>query len=264
MRSAIIALLIGAQALHAQSAALLGTVMRDTLGHALAGGIEVRIPQLKGATQTNYMGEFRLSPIPPGTYLVTIRTVGYEPFSDSITFAAGQTINREFVLKPIATQLEAVQTQASAVKKYRSPALNAFEERRTSGHGGYFITDSVFRAAENGRLPDVLGRIPGLQKVPDRAATYMASSRSASDGGPVFMSKKSQGVTYCFVTVYVDGIMRWQGPPSASNPPLDMNTAINIVDLAGAEFYAGGAAIPVQFNATSTSCGVLLLWTREQ
>lgn len=119
------------------------------------------------------------------------------------------------------------------------------------------------RAAENDRLTDVLGRIPGLQKVPDRAATYIASSRSASSGGPVFLSKKGAGVMYCFVTILVDGVMRWQGPPSTTNPPFDLNT-INVSELAGAEFYAGGAALPVQYNATGTSCGVLLLWTRER
>lgn len=118
---------------HAQTAALVGSVMRDTLGHAMAGGIEVRIPQLNGATTTNYMGEFRFTRVPAGTYLVAIRAVGYEPLSDSIKFVENQTITHEFVLKPLATQLDPVRTQAAGVTKYRSPALSAFEERRTSG-----------------------------------------------------------------------------------------------------------------------------------
>ena len=257
------ALVLGvAGALGAQTAALVGTVMRDTLGHALGGGIEVRIPQLNGVTTTNYLGEFRFTRIPPGTYLVAIRSVGFEPFSDSITFVANQAVNREVVLKPIATLLDPVQTQAAGVKRYRSPALNDFEVRRLSGKGGYFVSDSVMRADESSRLSDVLGRIPGLQKVPDRAAVYMASSRSGTDGGMVFQGKKG-GIVFCYVTIYIDGVMRWQGPASPSNPPFDLNT-INVSDLAGAEFYAGGASVPVQYNATGTSCGVLLLWTRER
>ena len=34
--------------------------------------------------------------------------------------------------------------------------------------------------------------------------------------------------------------------------------------LAGLEFYAAGASIPPQFNATDDGCGTLLLWTRER
>lgn len=254
--------LVCSRVLGAQTGAFVGTVMRDTLGHAMGGGVEIRIPQLNGSVTTNYMGEFRVTRIPAGTYLVTIRSVGFEPLSDSVTFIANQTVSREFVLKPIATQLDPVKTQAQGARKYISPMLNAFEERRLSGKGGYFITDSVMRASDNSRLPDVLGRIPGIQKIPDRGFTYIASSRSASDGGPVFLSKKAPGTNYCFVTIYVNGVMRWQGPSSASNPPFDMNT-INVSELAAAEYYPGGAAIPVQYSPTGTSCGVLLLWTRE-
>jgi hypothetical protein len=246
----------------AQTSALVGTVMRDTLGHAMGGGVEIRIPQLNGGATTNYMGEFRITRIPPGTYLVSIRSVGFEPLSDSITFVANQAVTREFVLKPIATQLDPVQTQAVAPRKYVSPALNGFEERRLSGKGGYFIADSLMRAAENNRLSDVLGRIPGIQKIPDRGFTYIASSRSGTDGGLVFQGAKGK-VTFCAVTIYINGVLRWEGPASATNPPLDINT-INVSELAGAEFYAGGAAMPVQFNKTGTSCGVLLLWTRER
>jgi len=260
----VAATMVAAHSLRAQTAALVGTVMRDTLGHALGGGIEVRIPQLNSGANTNYLGEFRVTRIPPGTYLVTIRSVGFEPFSDSITFVANQAVSREFVLKPIATQLDPVHTQAAAATKYRSPALNQFEERRLSGKGGYFISDSVFRTNEPERLTDVIGRIPGLQKIPDRAAVYIASSRSSGDGGLVFQSaNKKPATTHCYVTVYIDGVLRWQGPASQTNPPFDLNT-IQVSDLAGAEFYAGGASLPVQFNATGTSCGVLLLWTRER
>ncbi len=133
-----------------------------------------------------------------------------------------------------------------------------------SGKGGYFIADSVMRLNEPERLTDVIGRIPGLQKIPDRAAVYIASSRSTGDGGLVFQSaNKRAEKTHCYVTVYVDGVLRWQGPDSPTNPPFDLNS-MQVSDLAGAEFYAGGASLPVQFSPTGTSCGVLLLWTRER
>ena len=145
-----------------------------------------------------------------------------------------------------------------------SAALNAFDERRTSGHGGQFVSDSDFRANQNSRLSELLvRRIAGLMKVPVGPNTYLASGRSlGNDGGPVFQSKQGPNV-YCWVTVYLDGSKIFQGPGSSQLKPPDFNN-MAIAEFSGAEYYAGGASVPPQFNATGTSCGVLLLWTRER
>lgn len=260
-RSAIGAalLLLASQSLRGQTSALLGTVMRDTLGHAVGGGAEVRIPQLNGGTTTNYLGEFRLTRIPPGTYLVTIRSVGFAPFADSITFVANQAVTREFVMTAIVTKLDTVQTRAAAARKYLSPALTGFEERRLSGMGGYFIADSVMRASESRLLPNVLSRIPGIQLITRHDSIFLASSRSVNDGGLVFLG----GRTPCYITLYMDGVLRWQGPASATGAPMVDYNQILVSDLAGAEFYASGTALPIQYS-THNNCGVLLLWTRER
>jgi hypothetical protein len=262
LRLGLAAVAIATDVAGAQTAALLGTVMRDTLGHALGGGIEIRIPQINAAATTNYLGEFRITRIPPGRYLVTIRSLGFEPFSDSISFVANQAVTREFVLTPVATQLDPVQTRAAGARKYVSPALTAFEERRLSGKGGYFIADSVMRANENTTLPNVLVRIPGLQRVIRNDSEFIASSRSAGTGGGLVFQRKTADPN-CYVTLYIDGVVRFKGPPSPTSGPLPDFRSINVTDLAGAEFYPGGASLPAQYSSTST-CGVLLLWTRER
>ena len=251
-------------ALGGQASALMGTVVRDTLGHALGGGVEVRIPQINSGGTTNYMGEFRITRIPPGRYLVNIRSVGYEPFSDSITFVANQAVTREFVLKPIATQLDPVQTQAAGAQKYRSPALNGFEERRLAGKGGYFIADSAL-ARRRGRAACPMFWAAFLDCRRCRIAPPRTSRRRAMGRTAVswcFAGKKG-GMVFCYVTIYVDGVMRWRSPSSTTNPPFDLNT-INVSDIAGAEFYAGGASMPVQYNATGTSAVARWLWMRER
>jgi hypothetical protein len=254
--------LLSVRLAEAQTAALVGTVMRDTLGHALAGGIEVRIPQLNATAATNYLGEFRFTRIPPGTYLVTIRTVGYMPYSDSIAFTANQAVTREFVLSPVATELDPVKTRAAGVRRYVSPALNGFEERRLSAKGGYFVPDSVMRANESRTLPNVLlSRIPGITQVIRNDSVFIASNRSGTDGGLVF--QKKAGNT-CYVTLYFDGVVRWQGPKSQTSAPLPDFNSINVSDLAGAEFYPGSASLPIQYGSGGSTCGVLLLWTRER
>lgn len=260
MTKVAIALLICATVAGAQTSTLLGTVVRDSLGHAV-GGAEVRFPDLNRRITSNYMGEFRIDGIPPGKHLVTIRSVGFSPLIDSIEATAGKSIDREFVLTPVAPLLDTVRTRAPE-RKYISPMLAAFEERRRAGSGGYFIADSLFRANDNARLSDLIGRIPGIQKIMIKSGTYIASSRSmGEDGGPALLAKGSRPA--CYVAVYIDGLKIYQGPPSGANPAPDFDR-MNIHEYAAAEFYPGGASIPSQFNATGSACGSLLLWTRER
>jgi hypothetical protein len=90
----------------------------------------------------------------------------------------------------------------------------------------------------------------------------MISSRSGGTGGGLVF-QGGGGDRNCYVTLYIDGVVRWQGPRSATGAPLVDYSSINVSDLAGAEFYPGSASLPVQYSNSST-CGVLLLWTRER
>ena len=56
------------------------------------------------------------------------------------------------------------------------------------------------------------------------------------------------------VDVYLDGVL-------STNNDLEKQ---NVNQFAAVEYYAGGATIPVQYNRTGSSCGVLLLWSRER
>ena len=46
--------------------------------------------------------------------------------------------------------------------------------------------------------------------------------------------------------------------------PPDISHAFNIPNLAGAEFYADGAASPTGMHSSDDGCGSLWLWTRER
>jgi hypothetical protein len=238
----------------------IGSVARDSAGHGIPQA-EVRLPQLRRLTTTNYLGEFRLSGLPAGRYAVVVRTIGFAPYEDSIVVTAGAMVERDYVMSVALRTLDTVRT-TTAAKRFLSPALNAVEERRATHTGGSFIMDSVLRASENQKLPDVLGRMPGIVKVPVGANTFLASGRATGDGGPVFLSKSGANA-WCFVTVYENGIKTFQGPSTTGNAPPDFNR-MNVSDYSAVEYYPGGASLPPQFNATGSSCGTLLLWTRER
>lgn len=39
---------------------------------------------------------------------------------------------------------------------------------------------------------------------------------------------------------------------------------MDVNQLAGVEYYADGASVPIQYSTTGADCGVLLLWSRER
>ena len=257
-------MLIASRAL-AQTGIVAGTVARDSAGHMISQA-QVWLPQLSRTTSTNYLGEFRLNGVPVGTYALIVRAAGFAAFSDSVTVTAGGLIDREIILIPSAqvqTQtsvtLDTVRTRAEG-RKFVSPSLRSFEERRLAHQGGYFVSDSSLRANDTRRLAEVLSSIPGVVRVPARGATYLAAARSSGDGGPVFQSKPNAP---CFVSVYVDGAKLFQAPSTSTNQPPDFNL-LPANEFSGAEYYSGAASMPPQFNQTGSSCGTLLLWTRER
>jgi hypothetical protein len=61
------------------------------------------------------------------------------------------------------------------------------------------------------------------------------------------------------MTVYLDGALYYS--PDMNGPPPDL-TQFNPLTLEAAEVYRSPVEIPVEFNATNSLCGVILLWTR--
>ena len=248
--------------LGAQSAVLTGTVVRDSSGAPIADA-EVSIPSLNRSTRTNYRGEFRLNALPAGALAVVVRLPGFAPLTDSITFADGARIDREFSLRAQPVTLDTVRT-STPERKYISPNLRDFEERRTSGRGGYFIDDSTLRKEQNRPMLNILmGRIPGLTRVrvpPNRV--FVGTARKCAAGPELLNCKGSNSA--CPVTLYVDGVRVFD----AANSPLPSDVPdlglFRPEEYAGIEYYPGGASLPAKYGAASSGCGVLLLWSRER
>src|ERR1043166_2290111 len=113
----------------AQTAILVGAVMRDSAGHEL-GGAEVMLPDLKRATVANFLGAFKFDKLPAGRHAIAIRHAGFAFYVDTVVVAEGAHIEREFVLMESARTLDSVRVTAAGVapKLYVSPGLQEFEE----------------------------------------------------------------------------------------------------------------------------------------
>jgi hypothetical protein len=66
-------------------------------------------------------------------------------------------------------------------------------------------------------------------------------------------------IDVCFMTVYLDGALYYS--TDMPGPPLDIST-FNLLSLQAVEVYRSPAEMPVEYNATNSGCGVVLLWTR--
>ncbi len=170
----------------AQTGMIVGSVARDSMGHAIAGA-EVRLAGAPRSTTTNYLGEFRVDGLAPGKYVITVRSIGFRPLTDSVDIVGGRVAEREFILAEAPRELDTVRTSAPE-QKYRSAMLNAVEERRLSHQGGQFLSDSMLRRLENEKVVDVLNRIGGLITFQKGPGAFVASGRSVGDGGMALKS----------------------------------------------------------------------------
>ena len=95
----------------------------------------------------------------------------------------------------------------------------------------------------------LVGHLPGVK---DRLGQVYGARY-----GPVRPGDKEM----CWLTVYMDGVLTYSRK-NGGPPPNFKDIATN--QFAGVEFYAGGASLPAQYNASDSGCGTLLLWTRER
>ena len=237
-----------------QTATLIGAVMRDTSGHEL-GAAEIVLPDLKRGTQANYLGAFKFDKLPAGRHAIVIRHIGFSVLYDTIDVRDGARIEREFVMTETPRTLDSVQVRAPA-KKYISPGLQAFEERRKEGFG-HFVTEDVLRKNDHSTMLNVvLGYIPGLAKNPKTG--YVGSMRKCGDG-PVILGC-GRTTMYCPPTLYIDGVLSYDAPNGTVQPDF---SRMSVMEYAAVEYYSTSTT-PAQYNRSSAGCGTLLLWTRER
>jgi hypothetical protein len=262
--------LVGATAARAQASAdtahtaqFSGVVVRQA-DAAPVTGADVWMITLDRHALADRTGTFAFTGLAPGAYLVEIRAIGFVARRDTVTLAAGQSLRRRYALTVQAVTLDTVHTIADQ-QRYLTAALRGFEERRLSGNGGHFISDSVLRHNENSTLANIIrSRIPGVTF----SGPYLVSSRKQCKGAVFAGPCKAMN---CYVAVYIDGVLdfRSQMTDEVTNtaqlrtiiPDL---TRINVSDYAGVEFYADAASAPIGMHSDDDGCGSLYLWTREK
>ena len=245
----------------AQRTGVLTGVVRSAASSAPVAGAEVSIDRTQLVVLTDTLGRFSVGGIPEGRHIVSVRRIGFALLSTPVHFAADDTLDAEFGLSLVATQLPKVEITA------RDPTtlkLTGFERRRAAGFG-HFLGPEAFRNAEVRLTADVLRQLPGARLVnaANSSASWLAAGRTTR-GRPLwsvdrFDRRRGATDSNCYASVYLDGM------PVFSALPNELLFDVNSVPpntIAAVEFYAGPAQAPPEYPEKRNTCGVLVLWTR--
>ncbi|HWH53638.1 MAG TPA: carboxypeptidase regulatory-like domain-containing protein [Gemmatimonadaceae bacterium] len=252
-------------------AVLRGRVVRQSDAAPIVGA-DVWVASVDRHATTDSSGGYRIPGLRPGAALIQVRHVGFDVERDTVNLSIEHENVRTYALAPQSTTLDTVRTIAGK-QQYLSPQLRGFEERRLSGQGGHFVSDSVLRRNEAMTLASLItSYVPGVTAL---AGKTLVSSRKACMG-LVFMHNKacSAGSPDCYVTIYLDGALYYTPPPADAVDathsgtigvaPPDLTREILVSNLAGAEYYADGTIAPGNMHSNDQGCGTLWLWTRER
>ena len=222
-----------------------GRILTDSAEAAIEGAT-IAIPQLRVATTSDSLGRFSLGGIEPGEHLVLVRRIGFSPLSTVLKFAAGDSVDADFVLEPAPQRLSGVNVRGAGV----SPKRAQFEERRLFGIGHFLNTEEIEKTGAR-RVSEALRVLPGLfiMRMNDRGQLYVASTRGAQS-----LLRAGAGRP-CPAEIWLDGIVVATGEQ-------DINAIVPLSDIAAIEWYAGAAQIPAKFGGTKNTCAVLVIWTK--
>ncbi len=229
-------------------ASIVGRVLSDSAERPIIGAT-LAIPSLKLSVVTDSLGRFRLGGIEPGRHVMTVAQRGFTSLQTSIAFAPSDSVEADILLTPSISgsvqRVEKVNVTADRVTR----GLEDFERRRVRGNGD-FLTEEMIRKASAGQFADVVRRVPGVQlsRSPGGFGTFASAGRGSTRGRP------------CYVSVMIDRSWVYEGKPGQI--PFDLNSITPEIVIA-VEFYRGLSSIPTELGKQLSTCGSLVIWTKQ-
>lgn len=257
MRTGTIAAFLLAAAstgLGAQTASLRGRILTDSTERPIAG-VVVEISDLKIRATSDSLGNFTLPGIKPGAYIVSARKIGFGALATRVRFATRDALEADFLMTPNVQSLPDVNVETKAPVR---ALLQEFEERRTAGGGGRFLTQADIDKRAYSTTADILRTsVPGAELRRSGREVYVVGGRMQVPGGAFTNGGNAPGD--CPAAIVLDGIFVFQG--NLGERQFDINSLPPGI-IAGLEYYASAASMPAKYNGTRGTCGLMLIWTR--
>jgi len=216
------------------SGAVLGGVI-DGHTHDPIAGARVALTGTTLAMTTDVAGQFALTGLDSGRYVIEIRAIGYAPAAWHLTLKARQVLRHVFPMDLLPVELPEVAVTGRQPLSGRRFA--DFERRRQAGIGA-FLTQEGIERANTASLVDVLVRVRGVQQV------------CISNDCIAKMVRSPAG---CYPQYFLDG--------TESTPYFARNTPPQ--DVQGVEIYRGSSETPGEFIGSNSGCGVIAIWTKS-
>lgn len=222
--------------------ATLTGIVTDTDGRPLSNA-ELDVVGVPGSANSDEQGRFRLARLPGGSWDVHVQRIGFSPTRTSVVLKPDQTTTATLALRAARTVLDTVRVQGQRHDPF------ALRDKARAYPGATFFSRAAIDSLHADRMTDILRRAKGVQLViPDSGGPpliQMARSR--------FTDLQHAGI--CPVEYYVDGV-----PFDMQNSP---DAYFHPGDIAAIEVYDGASNIPPEYKSGSSTCGVVVIWTKR-
>jgi hypothetical protein len=235
-------------------------VVRDSTGAAIAGAA-VAITALNRSAETDATGRFRLENVLAGMRMLSVRRIGYSPFSKLIAVADGENAVAPIVLGRVITKLDTVVTEEQMLWR-EDPLLREMADNMKLGLG-HFVLRPELDKLTGMHVHIAFENRTGLMVLTSAGGdAWIASSRGPkSFTGQCYRLEGNvpgSDCSHCFPRVYLD------------NQPLSIRpNEVPSVDeflpetLEAIEIYTSPAQTPARYNTLNAQCGVVVLHSRK-
>jgi TonB-dependent SusC/RagA subfamily outer membrane receptor len=151
---------VATQALQQQAGSVAGRVVDSATGRGVSGAT-VKLAGTKLSATTAGNGRFAITNVPPGDYMLSVRSFGYRAVEHKVSVVDDKQTTVSLVMSPVATVLSGVVTTATGLQK----------RYEVGNDVGTINADSLVQGQVIRNLSDLLtAHTPGVQATPTGGA----------------------------------------------------------------------------------------------
>jgi hypothetical protein len=254
-----------AQASPARAADTRGTIVglaTDRASHPITG-VEITLEEAQRVGVTDASGEYRITGVPPGTYTLSARRMGYDRVRARVVLTAGATLAADLELAPLVRHLDGVTVKADSARL----GIRGIIEAR-NGAGGALFFRATLDSARGTSVADLVSRKARGVKLIRYSRTgglLVASTRGFSSIDrklPMADPLDPTSPRACYAQVIIDGVHVYN--PGDDTQPVPDLSKYDAASLEALEVYPGPATTPAEYGTTGAQCGTIALWTRAR